>query len=138
MNTIKIQFDGGCRPTNPGNKYGSYRIELNGKLVHQSNRVELGWGTNNEAEFEALIMALEWAHDNLGRDGYQPKDFDVHMITDSTIVRNRINGRYRGGKGEPAQRMARLCGMCREYLAKFRSDEIEWMSREVNMSTFGH
>ena len=50
---VTVRFDGGCQG-NPGRKYGSYRIEDEVVVIAQESRFELGRGTNNEAEFEAL------------------------------------------------------------------------------------
>ena len=91
--TIQIHFDGGCRPTNPGNKYGSWEVLLNGKSVHKKGRVEFGWGTNNEAEFEALEGALSWCVENLRNGGFDSNSFRLEMFTDSTVVKNRVAGR---------------------------------------------
>ncbi len=54
---VTVRFDGGCLG-NPGRKYGSYRIEDDWVVIAQESRFELGFGTNNEAEFESLIRAL--------------------------------------------------------------------------------
>jgi len=44
---------------NPGRKYGSYRIEDDHLVVAQESRFDFGHRTNNEAEFEALIRAVQ-------------------------------------------------------------------------------
>ena len=77
MNKLTIRFDGGCRPTNPGNKYGSYEISLNGRQLSLVSRMELGHGTNNEAEFQILNRALGWVVEQIGMAGNTPKDFDL-------------------------------------------------------------
>ena len=82
-------FDGGCIP-NPGRKYGSWMIEVNGQECTRRERIDFGQGTNNEAEFEALESALRFSLDNLPLAGLNPRDFSVFLETDSTIVRNRI------------------------------------------------
>ena len=138
MNEITIRFDGGCRPTNPGNKYGSYRVEFLGRLLRHSSQFELGWGTNNEAEFEALLEALKWVRDTLANEGYNAADFSVRLLTDSTILMNRINGRNRANKSEPQQRMFRLSAACLDYLKPFAGFLVHWRSRHENVVVFGH
>lgn len=93
MNKITIRFDGGCRPTNPGNKYGSFEASMNGRQVILVSRQEFGRGTNNEAEFDALNAALEWTIKSVLDSDNSPSIFDVEIFSDSTIVVNRINGK---------------------------------------------
>jgi ribonuclease HI len=135
---ITIYFDGGCRPTNPGNKYGSYEVTLAGKQIGAVNRQELGWGTNNEAEFEILILALNWTVKQLLAEELCPSDFRVVVVTDSTIVRNRINGQNKTNKGEAQRRMFSRNAGCLKWLRMFSSFTAEWRSRFENVARFGH
>src|SRR4051812_21045574 len=89
---VTVRFDGGCQG-NPGRKYGSYRIEDDHVVVAQESRFELGHGTNNEAEFEALIRALQNLREISHRTGVNIATTNVRVITDSTIVRNRLMGK---------------------------------------------
>jgi ribonuclease HI len=57
---VEIYFDGGCLG-NPGQKYGSFQVKLDGKEIVKRSRVDFGFGTNNEAEFNALKLALDEA-----------------------------------------------------------------------------
>ena len=54
----EIYFDGGCLG-NPGQKYGSFQVKLDDKEIIKRSRVDFGFGTNNEAEFNALKLALD-------------------------------------------------------------------------------
>jgi ribonuclease HI len=56
----------------------------------QESRFELGHGTNNEAEFEALIRALQNLREISHRTGVDLAITSVRVITDSMIVRNRM------------------------------------------------
>lgn len=138
METIEIRFDGGCKPTNPGNKYGSFEVRLHGKRVYLESRKALGWGTNNEAEFEMLLLALDWTRRNLQREGFNPNRYRVEMLTDSTIVRNRVAGHNRTRKSEPQQRMFALASACLDQLKAFCSHRITWNPRGCNVALFGH
>lgn len=142
MLKITIHFDGGCRPTNPGNMYGSYSVDVDGLAV-RSTFEEYGHGTNNVAEFKALQKALEHALDFLDCNSVDPKIFFVDIFTDSTIVRNRISNRnykvakkYAGTAG--SIRMAECALKIFPLLDKFGSFKIQWNSREVNVEKFGH
>lgn len=138
MQTIQIHFDGGCRPTNPGNKYGSYEIVLDGTSIKTESELELGKGTNNEAEFEILIQALTWCLGSLKDYGYPPERYALELFTDSTIVSNRINGRNRSRQDGAQQRMFALSEWCLSLMKQFGRHKIQWVSRERNVERFGH
>ena len=137
-NQIKIYFDGGCRPTNPGNKYGSFEVQLNGRLVFKANRIELGWGTNNEAEFDILIESLKRTANNLHTGGFNTSDYSITVFTDSTVVSNRIASHNGKGKSEAARRMGALTQMALSYLGQYKSHNIHWHDRINNERKFGH
>jgi ribonuclease HI len=137
-NQIEIYFDGGCRPTNPGNKYGSFEVQLDCKQVFKACRIEFGFGTNNEAEFNALNEALKWTCENLTKAGLSPRHYHISMFSDSTIVINRIKGENISRRGEASQRMAALTSECLSRLAYFRGWNITWRGRQNNVDRFGH
>lgn len=150
---IKIIFDGGCSHGNPGNIYGSYLIRVNDREVHRVSRKQFGRGTNNDAEFKTLIDAID---STLGIVSQGVNDYDVEILTDSTIVANRVSGKKRntvpqgptlpgfiGGKKGPlsvdaAKRMGALAIECIDRLKRFRSFSIRWQSRWENVRHFGH
>lgn len=138
MDTISIYFDGGCRPTNPGNKYGSYEVMLNDTSVKIVNEAPLGWGTNNEAEFEILIASLDWTVGTLRDWSYPLIRYRIELFTDSTIVRNRLQGRNKTRKSEPQQRMFTRTEACLGLIRQFNSFSVEWQPRERNVERFGH
>lgn len=75
---LKIYFDGGCRP-NPGRMETA--VVARGVTHH---RRDCGYGTNNDAEYLALIHAAELALFLGGRD--------VILLGDSAIVVGQANG----------------------------------------------
>ena len=140
---ITIQFDGGCRPTNPGTKYGSYRVVLGDLEVLRESRFELGWGTNNEAEFESLERALRATLEKLEEAGLDPKRYGVLVVSDSTILVWRVRGKNSASRkkdkaGEASRRMALHAERCRVLLARFGFHQEEWRGREANVAQFGH
>jgi len=138
MNKITIRFDGGCRPTNPGNKYGSFEVCFNGRQVILVSRQEFGWGTNNEAEFDAFEAALKWTIKNLEASGNKANDFSLMAFSDSTIVVNRMKRKATSGKSEPQKRMANCCAKCLNYTKTFGEFNIQWNGRQHNVNIFGH
>ncbi len=151
---IFLQFDGGVRPSNPGNMYGSYLIEReDGLEILRMSRLELGHGTNNEAEFLILETALDKLLQELAIADFQPKVFFVVMQTDSMIVRRRIasvNANRMYSENDPrlspekrygrsrSNRMSELAMRCHQMLAQFGGHSIQWASRERNVEAFGH
>jgi len=77
-NALKIFFDGGCRP-NPGNMETA--VVARGVTYINSN---VGYGTNNDAEWLALIYAVEIAKAIGARD--------IMMLGDSALVVSQANG----------------------------------------------
>lgn len=139
---IEIHFDGGCKPTNPGNKYGSFEVLL--ALPHATRqvgkvaRMEFGWGTNNEAEFDSLLAALGWTVHGLWRGGFEVGRYELFLFTDSTILANRVRERNTAGNAGPAKRMADLTKQVLAQLELFKMWNIQWYSREANVARFGH
>lgn len=136
-----IRFDGGCSP-NPGSKYGSYSISLDDAFEIRRHRFDLGFGTNNEAEFESLINAIEELCSATHKANVPPDGIQVHILTDSTIVRNWLQ-RFEGFnpskcKNERRLAMAALAGRCVTELKRFHSFKVEWQGRENNVAAFGH
>jgi ribonuclease HI len=75
---LKIYFDGGCQP-NPG--VIETAVVARGILYHL---VDVGYGTNNDAEWLALIHAVRVAR-SLGIS-------DPILVGDSALVINQANG----------------------------------------------
>ncbi len=133
---IQLRFDGGCSP-NPGRKYGSYEIRLDGKVLKTESRFQLGHGTNNEAEFESLIRGINAVKDVAWSAGLYKQHIRVAIITDSTIVRNHLMRKQKVPK-QPvpgSRRMAMLAygSQCKNLLADFHSFDVEWRYRDENV-----
>jgi ribonuclease HI len=137
-NELEVRFDGGCAPTNPGMKYGSYSVRFKGKIVLRVLRSQFGRGTSNEAEFDALALALKDTISSLEHEGREPSEFSVSIFSDSTILVHRISGRNKKGKTEASNRMARYADICRNMLSRFLESRIKWEPRHKNVLEFGH
>ena len=81
MEYLKIYFDGGSRG-NPGpSAVGIVIYDQDGNLVEEISQF-IGHQTNNVAEYQALLKALETA-EKYGTD-------KVILITDSKLVHNQV------------------------------------------------
>ena len=143
LSLIEIHFDGGCKPTNPGNKYGSFEVlfklpKKSLQTLFKASRIELGYGTSNEAEFDSLIEALKWTTSNLAIAGLNPNIFTLKIYTDSQILQRRLNLNITTSKSEAQKRMSALSATCHVYLSVFRSWNVNWRQREANLKRFGH
>lgn len=114
-----VYFDGWSRG-NPGPSGIRYVITKDGKVVAKGKE-EIGIRTNNEAEWTALIRALEKARE-LGAK-------DPIIRGDSQLVIRQINGHYKTSPKfqtykELAKEMMQTLGHCR----------VEWVPREQNLA----
>ncbi|HBM46215.1 MAG: Ribonuclease H [Parcubacteria group bacterium GW2011_GWF2_38_76] len=84
--------DGGSRG-NPGIAgSGAYITYADGHVIKEAYR-SLGIKTNNFAEYEAVILALEEMKKFFGKE--KLKDLDIEIRMDSELVQRQLTGRYR-------------------------------------------
>ena len=113
-----VYFDGACRG-NPGPAaIGWVIVSGDGIVAEGSERI--GRATNNQAEYEALIGAIEAARDY----GYD----EVHVRGDSELIVKQVRGEY--DTNNPALREKRVT--VHEHLAAFDEWTLEHVPREVN------
>ncbi|MFN8489231.1 MAG: ribonuclease HI family protein [Caldilineaceae bacterium] len=104
---IAIIFDGGSKG-NPGQGYGSYTLRWPGA---QQQLVRLRFGdhvTNNEAEYDTLIAALEAVLKRLADNGAAPSTAKLDIRGDSLLVINQVQGKWQ----------------CKEERLQTRRDEV--------------
>lgn len=88
LTEINIYSDGGSR-NNPGNAACAFvAISSNGDILHEEASF-LGIATNNIAEYEGVILAIQWLKNNL------VTYFKITFHLDSQLVVNQLNGIYR-------------------------------------------
>jgi predicted HAD superfamily Cof-like phosphohydrolase/ribonuclease HI len=126
---IEIMFDGGADP-NPGQGYGSYRLTVNGSARAIKRVTFPGRLTNNEAEYNTLIAALEDIHAH-SRDLSRTT---VEIKGDSSLVINQINGTW---KAKDA-RMAALRNRALLLLNPLGRWSATWHDRSNSVRVLGH
>ena len=90
-NKIKVYTDGGARG-NPGPAAIGVVIEAPGigkKLYHEY----IGEATNNNAEYQALILALKKIKQLFGSDKLQ--EYQIECYADSELMVKQLNGEYK-------------------------------------------
>lgn len=90
MRKITIYTDGAARG-NPGESASGYIIYGNGKEIFKKHEEYNGMKTNNYAEYNAIILALDWCLKNMG----DPEELDITLYSDSQLVVKQLNGVYK-------------------------------------------
>jgi ribonuclease HI len=115
---MKFFCDGACNP-NPGPMgIGVAMIDEAGTVVATISRA-LGEGTNNVAEFEAVLAALE-----LARERGIPAP---QIFTDSRLIVEQVHGRY----AVAARHLQPICGRAARAVHEMQA-ELSWIPREEN------
>ena len=126
---IQIVFDGGSIG-NPGQGYGSYQLTVRGK-AEEPKRLQFGDGyTNNEAEYDTLIAAVE----AVLRRAKEPKRVQLEIRGDSQLVIKQIKGVWKVKEPRMLDRVRRLHGL----LQQFGSWNAEWHGRANSVKALGH
>ncbi len=97
---------------------------VSGEEVHFISRY-IGEGTNNRAEYMALIAALEYAVES-GVEG-------LRVFSDSELMVRQVNGVYRVRD----EGLRRLYGRVRDLVSRLRFFSIEHISRDRNSRADG-
>ncbi|MDT7868321.1 MAG: ribonuclease HI family protein [Candidatus Pacebacteria bacterium] len=90
MNEVIIFTDGGAQG-NPGKAGAAFVIYIDGKIKEYA--VYVGERTNNEAEYLAVILALEKLKQLLGKE--RSKKTKVIINLDSELVSKQLRGEYK-------------------------------------------
>jgi ribonuclease HI len=125
-----VVFDGGSLG-NPGQGYGSYEIAGPDGTV-AARQVQFGNDmTNNQAEFRAVITALE---DLLERVGPRAGSLSIAVRGDSQLVIRGLTGEWRVKHAglQPLHRQAT------DLMRQFGKVDLAWHPRRESVRTFGH
>jgi len=133
MATYHLVFDGGSRG-NPGPSYGSYRLGLSRSKLGPARRLDFGRGTNNEAEYQALIAAVRDLLERLVEKGENPSRATAVVYGDSQLVILQLQGEWKAK--DP--RMRRLRDEALELLSQFDEVRLVHQPRWRSVSMLGH
>lgn len=92
MEKIIVYTDGGSRG-NPGPAGAGVFIANEKGIVIKKYSKFLGFKTNNEAEYEALVLALQKIKSLYGKE--KSKGLDIEFRMDSQLVVRQLTGKYR-------------------------------------------
>lgn len=113
-----MYFDGATVP-NPGNS-GIGVVCYKDNKKHFTYCENIGFHTNNECEFIALIRGLEVAKEQ----GFT----SLIVKGDSNLVVNMANGKWNGSKPE----LIKLKLIAQNIISNFKSFHLSWIPRERN------
>ena len=85
-----IIFTDGASRGNPGPSASGFAVYEGTRLLKRFSKYN-GIKTNNFAEYTAIMLALRWCANALG----EPKSIDIDLYSDSELVVNQINGKYK-------------------------------------------
>jgi len=105
---IIIYTDGGARG-NPGIAgAGAYITYADGRVIKEISR-PLGKKTNNWAEYEAVVLALDGLKKVFGSE--KLKDLDIEIKMDSELVQRQLTGLYQIKEDSLASQFVKIWNM---------------------------
>lgn len=130
---IRVVFDGGSKG-NPGIGYGSYALDWPG-LPRQIVQLQFGNRvTNNEAEYDTLIAALEGLVTRLEDQDADVATAQLDIRGDSELVIKQVRGEYQCKNNRMRVRRDRVI----ELLEEFDDWSLIHHDRENSVRILGH
>jgi ribonuclease HI len=129
-----IIFDGGSKRNGApdAEAYGSYQLSARGK--QEIKRLQFPSGTSNEAEYKALIAALEDLITRIHKANRFAGEFTLEIRGDSALVINQVQGIWRTKKGH----LRPLRDRAQAIITRFKEVEFVWQPREESVRVLGH
>lgn len=127
-----LVFDGGAIG-NPGKGYGSF--VFSGVATGGPIRITFpGRTTNNVAEYQTLIGALQTVLHQLEAHGRDPGKLTIEIRSDSQLVVNQLNGRWKVRNAN----LRTLHERASNLLNQFGGARLNWQRRELTREILGH
>lgn len=130
---VTLVFDGGSRG-NPGPAYGSYVVRWPGQPAATPRRLRFGPGTNNEAEYRALLAGLEGVLHELPARGLEPGRTRLIVRGDSQLVLRQLEGVWKARQA----RLRVLRDQALGLLASFGEVRFSHQPRSLSVRLLGH
>jgi ribonuclease HI len=117
LKELTIFIDGGAI-NNPGKAGIGVLIKYNNQVKEYAK--EIGEGTNNQAEYSALIFALEKIKQLFGKNII--KNLKIVIYSDSELVVNQVNNKYKILEPE-----------LMKYYIKFHNLSLDFQNLEIKL-----
>lgn len=131
--SCELIFDGGS-VGNPGDSYGSFRWRLADGPLTKPGRRRFGYGTNNQAEYKALIEGLRSLLTELSTIGTRPADVDLAIRGDSRLVLRQLAGEWKVKNAA----LRELHSSATTLIAKFSGVQMVHQTRSETVRALGH
>jgi len=129
----ELIFDGGS-VGNPGDAYGSFRWRFAGGSLSPPGRRPFGYGTNNQAEYKALIEGLKSLLIELASLETRPADVKLAIRGDSRLVLKQLAGEWKVKNAT----LRKLHSTAQGLVAKFGAVQFVHQARSETVRTLGH
>lgn len=129
----ELVFDGGSIG-NPGRAYGSYRWKPKGGRASPAERLAFGTGTNNQAEYRALVAGLQRLLGELKLEGVRLASVELEVRGDSRLVINQLSGKWKVKNAV----LKDLHRQASELLSLFGEVRLVHQARALTVRALGH
>ncbi len=129
----ELIFDGGS-VGNPGDSYGSFRWRVADGPLSAPGRRRFGYGTNNQAEYKALVEGLKSLLNELSSNGTRPADVELAILGDSRLVLKQLAGEWKVKNAA----LRELHSSAKSLMAKFGGVQMVHQARSETVRALGH
>ncbi|MEE9216056.1 MAG: ribonuclease HI family protein [Anaerolineales bacterium] len=126
-------FDGGS-VGNPGDCYGSFRWKIADGPLSRPNRRRFGYGTNNQAEYMALIEGLESLLAELSSIEANPDEVGLEIRGDSRLVLKQLAGEWKVKNAA----LRKLHASAQSLIIQFGEVQLVHQARSETVRALGH
>jgi ribonuclease HI len=132
---LLLYVDGGCKYDGTGIYFSVADHTFQEIKKWADRKVMPEYGTNNEAEYCALIFALE---ELLRRKWSFARPCDVVIHCDSKLIVNQCTDKWRIKEPRLQKLKSRVDELIREVSAQSFNVRLVWVGREENVKRLGH
>ena len=119
---------------NPGDCYGSFRWKVAGGALSRPSRRRFGYGTNNQAEYWALIEGLAELIEELSTSKSNLDEVALEIRGDSSLVLRQLAGDWKVKNAA----LRKLHASALSLIKQFGDVELVHQARSETVRALGH
>ena len=119
---------------NPGDCYGSFRWKIADGPLSRPSRRRFGFGTNNQAEYWALIEGLAELIEELSTLNSKPDEIALEIRGDSSLVLRQLAGDWKVKNAA----LRKLHASALYLIKQFAEVELVHQARSETVRALGH
>jgi len=131
--SCQLIFDGGS-VGNPGDCYGSFRWKIADGPLSRPSRRRFGYGTNNQAEYWALIEGLAELIEELSTSNSKLDEVALEIRGDSSLVLRQLAGDWKVKNAA----LRKLHASALSLIKQFAEVELVHQARSETVRALGH